>query len=159
MKKKWVYGIFFPAYFSPTSYDESLSGIYLPLTLEEQKKEWFRIGEENYWIETDFKKLSSLPDSLNEISDNTTNWWYWDEISKRPFQILKDDIDFYKMVWVAVNDRFYIMRIKENFAWMFPKFALRETACAKSWKSLLTTLPKELDSRILSQKEYEKIIY
>ena len=159
MKLKWIYGNFFPAYFSATSYDESLSWIYTPLSIDEQKKQWFRVIEEDFWNKADFKNLSDLPDKIDEISDETKKWWFWDEISKRPFQILGEDIEFYKKLKVPLNDRFYIRRIKENFYWMFPTYKLRKTNCVKSNEEILTILPKELDWRILSLKEYEKLIY
>lgn len=160
MKMKWIYGEFFPAYFSPTSYDESLSSVYVPLTKEEQKKEWFRVIEENYGQKWDYKDISKLPDNLLDFnSDDLIKKWFWDDDYHRPFQILKEDIEFYKKLWVPVNDKFYIKRIRENFSLMFQSFELRETVCAKSWEKILTTLPKELDKRIVSQKEYEKLIY
>jgi len=160
MKKKWNYEEFFPAYFSPTWYDESISSIYIPLNLEEQKKQWFRVTQNSYWEKWNFSDIKDLPDNLFETNiSKLQETWFWDEDYKRPFQILKDDIEFYKKLWVPINDKFYIRRIRENFAWMFPNLELRETICAKSWENISTTLPKQLDWRIVSLKEYEKLIY
>lgn len=66
---------------------------------------------------------------------------------------------FYQEIESPLNDRFYIRRLKENFAWMFPSFETRPTVCAKTGKEIRTTLPQELDGRILSLEEYEKAIY
>lgn len=159
MKEKWVYGEFFPGYFSPTNYEGSLSWIYYPISKEEQKEKWFRVSITNFWDWKEFKSLSELPDDISSLDENDYIWWYWDEESKRPFQISKLDIDFSKKLWVALNDRFYIRRLKENFKYMFPCFELRKTKCAISWKEIQTTLPEFLDNRIVSLEEYNKIVY
>jgi len=159
MKQQWIYWDFFPAYFSPTSYNESLSWVYNPMSISEQKEKWFNIFNYDYWTWEDYKSLDDLPDDINNLPDSVFKWWYWDSESKRPFQILQADIDFSKKMWVPLNDRFYIRRLKENFNWMFPSYELRKTKCAKSWEEIYTTLSEKLDSRILSIEEYEKIIY
>lgn len=159
MKTKWVYWEFFPAYFSPSSYNESLSWIYYPLSISKQKKYWFNVFEQdirnNIWL----KHLKDLPDDISKIDNYDFKWWYFDEVYNRTFQVTDLDISFSKKLWVPLNDRFYIRRLKENFSWMYPSYELRETKCVKSWKPIKTNLPEKFDSRILSIEEYEKLIY
>lgn len=156
MKQKGVYGQFFPPYFAPTWYNESLSWVYDPLSLQEQKELWYRIEPTEHGEAQNFKSIEQLPDIL---WDESVEWGYWDAGEQRPFQILADDIIFYKKVWVPVNDMFYIRRLKENFTWMFSTYSLRKTQCAWTGKEIFTVLPQKLDGRILSQEAYEKEIY
>lgn len=159
MKQKWIYGEFFPAYFSPSSYEETMSWVLCSLDLETQKKLWFNVFEHEKSNKDDFKDISELPDDICDTVDFDFKWWYYDDEAKRPFQISDLDITFSKKLWVPLNDKFYIRRLKENFSWMFPEIQLRETKCAKSWKIIKTALPVKLDWRILSIEEYEKVIY
>lgn len=159
MKNKGMYSEFFPGYFAPTGYDESASWVYAPLSREEQEQLWFRTTERYQGKSTDFKSPSTLPDRLCDVTEEVTSGWYWDDDSGRPFQVLSEDITFYQSLGTALNDRFYIRRIRENFAWMFPTYELRETTCAKSGKQIMTTLGAELDGRIVSLEEYEKLVW
>lgn len=159
MKQKEIYETFFPFYFAPSSYEESLAWIYYPLSSVDQSKEWFRVMTENYWDSKNYKNRLSLPDNTKDIWVDIVNTWFWDEVAQRPFQILKDDIEFYTDIWWPIHDTFYIRRLKENFSWMYPSFNLRKTKCAKTGKEITTTLPASLDERILSNEEYKKTVY
>ncbi len=157
MKKKWVYWEFFPWYFSPTTYEESWAASHCPLSLEEQKKYGFRISQLEEKLPENLKNISELPEKLLEDNIWEVKWWYFDEIAKKPFAITDTDIAFYKKTNSPINDKFYIRRLKENFSWMFPTAELRTTKCSISWKKIQTTLPKKLDSRIVSLEEYGKM--
>lgn len=158
IQKTWEYWKFFPWYFAANSYDESLSWYHFPLSIEEQKKQWFRIriSEErrNEW----YLSVENVPDNSQNVSNDICKNVYWDDIAKKPFQIKDFDIVFCKKQKVPLPNSFYIRRIKENFSWMFFDWELRETKCAISWNKIQTTLPQFLDWRIISNEEYLKKI-
>lgn len=159
LKEKWIYWQFFPAYFSATSYEESLAQIYNPLTYDEQKRLWYRVLDIESNSRENHKNISSLIDNLEDWKLEEIIWSYYDEKAKRPFQITEEDIQFYKKIWVSLHEEFYISRIQRNYSWMFPELELRNAKCSKSQKEIMTSLPENLDWQILSKEEYEKIIY
>ena len=159
MKNLWIYWEFFPKYFSPTTYEESWANSHCFLTLEEQKDLWFRISDLKEDKIDNLKDISELPDILTNENIEEVKWWYYDKNSKKPFAITDTDISFYKKTNSAINDKYYITRLKQNFAWMFPTVELRKTKCSISGKDIETTLPKKLDSRIISLEDYNKMFY
>ena len=152
-------GQFFPAHFSPCPYDESLAGFFLPLSIQEQSTLGFRSSEPTEQRRAEYLPSTNIPDTVQEAPEILTQQRFWDEISKKPFQITKFDIKFSRDNVVPLPEQYYIRRIQDHCRWMFYNGTLRETRCAKNNETLFTHLPSKLDSRILSQSEYEKLLY
>jgi hypothetical protein len=158
MEKEKEWGEFFPGYFAPNPYEESWSGFYFPLSREEQKKFDFREKEEFEKEKKQYLPASSIPDSSQNIPKDILKKVFWDEKAKRPFQILKEDIEFSRTLKIPLTNQHYIERLQENFRWMPFDGTLRETTCAKSGTKIKTTWGKEFDGRILSEEEYLKVV-
>lgn len=159
MEKDGILHQFFPKYFAASAYDESLAGFHWPLSLEEQKKQGFRIKILKEQPHDDFLSPENIPDTPNEASEDICQQTFWDDKAKRQFQITKIDLDFCLKNKVPLPESFYIRRIKENFALLFCDCELRKTTCAKTGKNILTSLPDYLDGRILSREAYLEEIY
>lgn len=158
MRKTGEYGIFFPAYFSPSAYDESLAGIYYPLSVTEQESFGFRTKSSIEKYSTDYKDAPEIPDTLTaENEQQFLGQVYWDKEEGRPIQFFAPDIALCRDLGIAPNDTFYLRRIRDNFSNLHFGMLLRDTICAQSRVSIQTTLPASLDGRILSVEAYDAL--
>ncbi len=158
LKETGEYGQLFPGYFASCTYDESLAAFYFPLTLEQQKILGFRTNTLQSQNMDGYQPASAVPDSV-ENSNGVENMVFFDEIAKKQFKIQTFDIAFSRQQHVPLPNTFYVRRIKENFAWLYYDGNFRETTCVKTGERVMTTLPRALDSRIISEKAYEKLMY
>jgi len=158
LKKEGVYGQFFPKYFAACPYDESLAGFYWPLSKEEQREQGFRVKKEHEEQQAEYTSPESIPDNSQEADPSICKKSFWDPIAKRPFQINAADLKFCQENKVPLPNSYYIRRIKENYRFIFFNGEQRETTCAKTGKTILTTLPPELDNRIISMESYLDMI-
>lgn len=155
MQATGEYGKLFPAYFSPASYDESLAGLYYPLTRDEQESLWFRPSVAALQPTRAIGPSTDIPDQVT--TENMTHLLqslYWDNVAMRPIQFFARDVELCQSLGIPVNDTFYIRRIRENFENLNFTTELRDTLCAKTGKSIQTTLPNLLDWRIISEDAY-----
>ncbi len=162
MWKTGEWGSFFPGYFAPNPYEESFSGFHFPLSSVEQKGLGFRSVPK---IKRDVQKtaeLSDIPDGVKDLTSEKIEWLteqvFWDEKFKRPFQIQLEDITFAQKLGTPLPREYYIGRIQESARWLFFKGKLRNTTCSLSGEKIQTGWPKEYDGRILSEKEYLKVL-
>ena len=92
------WGEFFPAKYSHIGYNQSMNMEKYPLTKNEALKQWF------YWsdYETPSPKVekiipgSKLPDDISKIPDDILSWAIECEVTKKPFRIVKPELDFYR---------------------------------------------------------------
>ncbi|MCX6807986.1 MAG: hypothetical protein NTZ80_04305 [Patescibacteria group bacterium] len=159
IKKNGEYRKFFPGHFAPNPYEESLSGIHWTLTVEGQKAFGFRVKISAEQKISEYLLPKEIPDSSKNADENICKKIFWDDLEKRPFQITKRDLEFAKKNNIPLQNSFYIRRLKENFDWMFFTGELRETKCFETGQKIMTSLPPELDGRILSEESYLKKIY
>ncbi|MBI4836159.1 MAG: hypothetical protein HY817_02775 [Candidatus Abawacabacteria bacterium] len=153
------YGQLFPAYFAPGAYEESLATVYFPLSRDEQARLQFRVKKDEPYNASDYLPVSALPDDIQAMEEKVMQKGFWDEVAKRPFTIQKFDLEHSKKQQVPLPNCFYARRINENFSWMHFDGSARETLCAKTGQAIMTTLPKSLDGRIVSESAYQQILH
>lgn len=158
LKQEGIYGQFFPLYFAACPYDESLAGFHWPLNREVQIKAGYRTKEFKETKHPDYSSPTEIPDNSSEASPDICQKIFWDEKYQRPFQISEHDLKFCQQNQVPLPNQYYIGRIKENYSFVFFNGELRETQCAETGQKIMTALPQELDSRILSLQAYLKKI-
>ena len=98
MKKNWEWWEFFPGRISTFWYNETLSQDYFPLTRSQAQGEFWQ------WsiYEAPFPKVdkiipaSKLPEKIEDIPDDILNWAIECEITKKPFRIIKQELNFYR---------------------------------------------------------------
>lgn len=161
MKATGEWGKFFPGYFAPNPYDESISGFYFPLSLEEQQKLGFRAGTKLERKSAECVDASQIPDALREVKnkDELTSEVYWDSVFKRQFRITKKDLEISEKLNIPILSEYYIRRMQENLQWIPFDGELRNATCAKSGKPIKTNWPSEYDDRILCEEEYLKFLH
>lgn len=152
-------GQFFPAYFAPTSYDESLAGVFFPLTTEQQQQAGFRVRRLYQTRQKEYLSPNHIGDNSQTIDPDITQSIFWDEEERRPFSLHTAELRFAATMNVPVPNFFYTRRLKELYSLMFFNGSLRATTCALSGEKLLTNLPPRLDGRIVNERAYlEKIV-
>jgi hypothetical protein len=173
---------FFPSSISPFGYNETVANEYFPISLKTGLKweinyidrEWniFKTLQEAWerpvfkysTYETPFPKVekiipaSKLPENISEIPDDILNWAIECEISKKPFRIIKQELEFYRKYNLPIPkihpDMRHIMRLKLKNA-----IKLYERKCAKCKKEIHTTYAPERMEIIYCEDCYNKEIY
>lgn len=84
---------------SPFGYNETVAQEYFPL----EKEEALRNGIFNWSdYEAPFPRVekiipaSKLPDSIESIPDDILNWAIECEVTKKPFRIIRQELEFYR---------------------------------------------------------------
>jgi hypothetical protein len=103
MRADGEWGEFFPVTMSPFAYNETVAQEYFPLTKEEVLREGG-----NGAIRTDempkvdrIIPAAQLPDSIDDIPDDILNWAIECDATKRPFKIIKQELEFYRQHAIA----------------------------------------------------------
>ena len=92
------WGEFFPASLSPFGYNETVAQEYYPLSRSEAISQGFNWSD----YEAPFPKVekiipaSRLPDNIDDIPDDILAWAIECEVSKKPFRIIKQELEFYR---------------------------------------------------------------
>lgn len=101
------WGEFFPASISPFGYGETVAQEHYPLTREEALSKGFNWSD----YEAPFPKVEKiipaerLPNSIKEIPDAILNWAIECEVTKKPFRIIKQELDFYRKLNLPIPRR------------------------------------------------------
>ena len=154
------FGRFFPPALSPFGYNETLAQEYLPLTESEAKERGF------YWRTVTDKKpavtktidASDLPDTIEQIPDDILNWAVVCEVTKRPFRIVKQELDFYRRQRLPVPHLHPDERYDRRLA-LRNRRKLWDRKCAKCGKNMETTYSPERPEQVVCEGCYLKEVY
>jgi len=107
MRESGDWGEYLHAELSPFAYNETIAQEYFPLTQEEVVQRTFRwreMKEESLEVQ---KLISAdqLPDSIEEIPDDMLQWAITCEATGKPFRIIKQELDFYRRMHLALPRR------------------------------------------------------
>lgn len=116
MRKTWEWWEFIPARYSHFGYNQTMNMIVNPLSKEEAEKQGF------YWsdYEAPFPKVEKiipadkLPDTIEWIPDDVLNWAIECEMTKKPFRIMKSELEFYRKYNLPIPRRHPDERYKER---------------------------------------------
>ena len=134
------WGEFFPISISPFAYNETVAQEYFPLTKNEVEKRGWKWREEK----DEMPKVSrvipaeKLPNSIDDIPDDILNWAMKCETTKRPFKIIKQELDFYRQMKLPVPHFHPDERHKRRMAHRNPR-KLWNRPCMKCGKEMETT--------------------
>ncbi|MFA6585572.1 MAG: hypothetical protein WCS86_00195 [Candidatus Paceibacterota bacterium] len=90
----YKYGEFFPIEFSAYGYNNSIAFQHFPITKDEAEKRgylWIEVPHGEYTIT---KKVSDLPDSIDDVDDNFLREVVECENCKNAFRVLEDELNF-----------------------------------------------------------------
>lgn len=154
------WGLYFPPSLSSFGYNESLAHEYLPLTEKEAHAQGY------YWRKIEEKKpvvsktipADRLPDSIDGIPDDVVDWAIVCEKSKRPFRILKQELDFYKRQKLPLPRLHPDERYNRRLALRNPR-RLWNRNCMKCQKGMETTYSPERPEIVYCEECYLKEVY
>jgi hypothetical protein len=160
MMKNGEWGEFFPNDIAVFGYNETISMDFFPLTKEEAIKKWFHWSD----YEAPFPKVekiipaSKLPENISEIPDDILNWAIECEITKKPFRIIKQELEFYRKHNLPIPRRSPDQRHLERMALRNPRKLFRRK-CDKCRKEIQTTYNPEREEIVYCEECYNKEIY
>jgi len=156
--KEW--GEFFPIEKSPYAYNESVAQDYFPLTKKEVGKRGWQWKDRT----DEMPKLSKvipavkLPDSIEEVPDDIVNWAIECEATKRPFKIIKQELDFYRKMKLPIPHFHPDERHRRRMALRNPR-KLWERPCMKCRKKMETTYAPDRPEIVYCENCYLKEVY
>ena len=136
--KEW--GEFFPTSISPYEYNETLAQDYFPLGKEEVELKGWKWREKKDEIPKVEKIIPAeqLPESINDIPDDVLNWAIKCEETKRPFRIVKQELEFYRKMKLPIPHLHPDERHKRRMELRNPR-KLWERKCDKCSDAIFTT--------------------
>lgn len=160
LKSTGEWGEFFPRSMSPFGYNESTAYDFFPMKKDEATAQGFTWRDAEDEV-LDVKKVISadqLPDSISDIPDDILSWAIKCEQSKRPFKIIKQELEFYRRHNLPVPrlhpDERYLLRLSTK-----NPYRLWRRECAACRKQLQTSFSSERTERILCEECYRKEVY
>ena len=101
---------------------------------------------------------SMLPDDIKDIPDDILNWAIVCEVTRKPFRIIKQELDFYRKHSVPVPRRHPDQRHLDRMKLRNPR-KLFDRNCDKCDKEIKTTYSPERPEIIYCEDCYKKEVY
>lgn len=151
------WGEFFPASMSPFGYNETVASEYFPLEKEEAQKQGFNWSDYEAPFPSVSKVIpaSKLPESIESIPDDILNWAVECEVSKKPFRIIKQELEFYRKHNIAIPRRHPDVRHMDRMKLRNPR-KLWERKCDHCEKMMITTYAPERPETVYCESCYER---
>jgi hypothetical protein len=154
LERQNLNGCFFPGYFSPCPYEESLAGVHLPLTRSQVTALGFRASSQ---IETRNSATASttiIPERADDLEEDLFQQTFYDQESERRFSISKSEVKFAQRHQAPLLREHYFTTLRRLFGTLAFNGEMRQQRCAKSGEEIVTNLPEVLSSRIISERAY-----
>jgi len=154
------WGAFFPIELSPFAFNETIAQEYFPITEQEAEKRGWQWREEKDEIPKVSKVIpaSALPDSIDDIPDDILNWAIECETTKRPFKIIKQELEFYRKMKLPIPHFHPDERHRRRMALRNPR-RLWTRPCMKCGKQMETTYAPERPETVYCEECYLKEVY
>ena len=168
MKKTWEWWEFFPSSISPFWYNETVANEYFPITtrtdaINRVSSDWKPLFK---W--SDYKSpkpdvsktipADKLPDNIKYIPDDILNWAIVCEITKKPFRIIKPELEFYRKHNLPIPRRHPNRRHLDRMKLRNPR-KLYDRKCDKCWVEMKTTYSLNRSEIVYCESCYEKEVY
>jgi len=160
MKKGWIWWEFFPISLSPFWYNETVSYDYYPLSKNSVQKVW--------WNWSDYIRpfpqvdkiipAENLPTNISDIPDDVLNWSIECKITKKPFRILKTELEFYRKYSLPIPRLHPDERYRQRAQLRNPRKLWKQN-CNSCNIILETTFDLKIKETILCETCYNKEIY
>jgi len=154
------WGKFFLPKYAPFGYNESVAQEYVPLTKEEALKMgylWRDLSDEIPQVEK-IIPADQLPDKIEDIPDDVLNWAIRCQKTDRPYQILKQELRFYRNNNLPIPHLHPDERYDRRLALRNPR-KLWERECGKCGKEVVSTYDPEKPEKIYCEECYLKEVY
>jgi hypothetical protein len=160
MQKTKEWGEFFPVNTSIFCYNESPAQKYYPLTKEQiTERGWrYKVSDDSLPEVEKTIDAERLPDSIEDIPDDILNWALVCTVTKKPFKLIKQELEYYRKRHLPVprihpDERLRIRMLQRN-----PRH-LCERECMKCRKKIQTTYAPERPEIVYCEECYLKEVY
>lgn len=160
MRKTGEWGEFFPAGMSPFGYNETVAQDHYPLSEKEARERgfvWQNVKDEIPKAER-VVAASQLPGSIGDVPDDILRWVIECEASKRPFRVIKQELEFYRRMGLPVPRLHPDERYKRRAALRNPR-KLWSRTCAQCGKKIETSYTPDRPEIVYCQDCYLKEVY
>jgi hypothetical protein len=99
-----------------------------------------------------------LPDAIDDVPDDILNWAIECEATKRPFRIIKQELDFYRKMKLPIPHLHPDERHRRRMALRNPR-KLWKRPCMKCGKEMETTYAPERPEIVYCENCYLKEVY
>lgn len=160
MQTTHEYGEFFPVFCAPFAYNETTAQQYFPLSKEEVlKRGWRWRDATDETPKTDrIVPAAELPDAIDEVPDDILNWAIECEGIKRPFKIVKQELDFYRTMKLPIPHLHPDERHRRRMALRNPR-KLWDRECMKCGKAMVTSYAPARSEIVYCEECYLKEVY
>jgi hypothetical protein len=160
MRADGEWGEFFPVTMSPFAYNETVAQEYFPMTKEEVLARGWKWRDQTDEIPKVEKILpaAQLPDSIDDIPDDILNWAIECDVTKRPFKIIKQELEFYRQMRLPVPRFHPDERHRRRMALRNPR-KLWDRECAKCRKTIATSYSPDRPEIVYCERCYLETVY
>ena len=160
MRKSGEWGEFPPVQLSLFAYNETVAEEAFPLTKEEVLKRGWKWKDETDEAPQVSKIIlaKDLQANIDEIPDDILNWAIECEATKRPFRIVKQELDFYRRMDLPVPHFHPDERHRRRMALRNPR-KLWDRECDKCGQAIETSYSPERQERGFCEECYLKEVY
>lgn len=160
MRTSGEYGEFFPASCRPFAYNESLAQVYFPLTKDEAREQGWEWRDETVESLSVSRKIAAaeLPDSIDEIPDDILNWAIECDVTKKPFRVIRQELEFYRKMRLPVPRLHPDERHRRRMALRNPR-RLWNRQCAKCKEPIVTSYAPERPEKVYCERCYLSAVY
>ncbi|HAS34812.1 hypothetical protein A3J91_01610 [Candidatus Peribacteria bacterium RIFOXYC2_FULL_58_10] len=160
MRKTGEWGEYFPVTLSPFAYNETVAQEYFPLTKEEVLRRGWKWREEKDEMPKVAKVIpaSKLPDSIGDVPDDIVNWAIDCEATRRPFRIIRQELDFYRKMQLPIPHFHPDERHSRRMA-LRNQRKLWKRPCMKCGKEMETTYAPDRPEIVYCEECYLKEVY
>lgn len=160
MRSTNEWGLFFSPACAPFGYNETTANIYFPLSCEESHAQGFpwKDGEEEVPTVSKVINAADLSSDIGEIPDDILGWAITCEATKRPFRIVKQELQFYRDRGLSIPHFHPDERHRRRMALRNPRQIWRRT-CMKCGKGIETTYSSDRKEKVYCEECYLKEVY
>ncbi len=160
MRADHEYGEFLPQSLSPFSYNETIAQEYFPSTKEAITEKSWRWSEYEAPLPHVEKiiKAQDLPDTINDTPDDILHWAIECEATKRPFKILKQELDFYRNLGISIPRLHPDERHRQRMKLRNP-CTIWNRACAKCQNPIATSYAPDRTEIVYCESCYLETVY
>jgi len=160
MKKSGEYGEFFPIQFSPFAYNQSRAQEFYPLTKAKADAKNIRWSEYDPPAPGITKQLdaSELPQMIQGVQDAILDTAILCEVTKRPYKIIKPELQFYRKMSLPLPHRHPDQRYLDRMAQRNPR-KIFQTHCKKCNAAISSSFSPDKLANVYCQKCYLEAVY
>ncbi|MEE8131559.1 MAG: hypothetical protein V3T98_00720 [Candidatus Paceibacterota bacterium] len=145
MLKDGEYGEFFPLSMALHPYNNTYASVEFPLSEKEARQngwDWYDDESEADTGNLEVIEAKDLPKDIKDIDDNILNKAIICEASKKPFRIIKAELDFYRKNNLPIPAKHPYQRLLERFQKRNPS-KIWKSSCVKCNNDMYTSYPPE----------------